>query len=355
MKITDPQQIEAYYQALLDRNPDFVGIFYVGVTTTSVFCIATCRARKPKKDNVIFYSKLKSVLEAGFRPCKICKPTENAEKAPVMVEEAIDWVRKQPKEKITDAQLTARNISPTVVRNWFKTHYGITFQAFQRMYRINYAFEELKQGKAITDTAFDSGYESLSGFGYTYKKLLGSSPQNTKISSTLLIDRLTTPIGPMFICATEKGICLLEFTGRRMLESEFKDLQKRLKSPILIGQNQHIKQAKIELAEYFNSQRKHFDVALDCQGTDFQKIVWQALIDIPYGETASYAEQAQQLNKPNAVRAVAGANGANKISIIIPCHRVIGSDGKLTGYGGGIERKKWLLDFERKNSYSGAN
>lgn len=349
MKITEQQKIDIYYQAVLDSNPEFIGIFYTAVKTTSVLCLPTCRARKPKKQNVEFYSTLKSALESGYRPCKICKPTENAEQAPPEVQQAIDWVRKQPKEKITDWQLSEKGISPSIVRNWFKKYYAMTFQAFQRMYRINNAFEELKQGKNITTAAFDSGYESLSGFGYTYKKLMGKSPKNSMNNSSILIDRLTTPLGPMFICATDKGICLLEFTNRRMLETEFKDLQKRLKSPILTGSNQHIEQGKTELSEYFDGKRQDFEVSLDMQGTDFQKTVWQALLTIPYGTTASYAQQAQSINKPSAVRAVANANGANKISIIIPCHRVIGSNGTLTGYGGGLERKQWLLDLESSN------
>ncbi len=177
---------------------------------------------------------------------------------------------------------------------------------------------------------------------------MGKSPKKTMTKNTVLIDRLTTPIGPMFICATERGICLLEFTNRRMLESEFQDLQRRLKSPILTGRNQHIEQAISELTEYFNGERKKFSVMLDPQGTAFQQSVWQVLLDIPYGKTISYLQQAELLNRSSAVRAVANANGANKISIIIPCHRVIGSDGKLTGYGGGLERKRWLLDLEKK-------
>ncbi len=169
--------------------------------------------------------------------------------------------------------------------------------------------------------------------------------------NTILVDRLTTPIGPMFICATGRGICLVEFAGRRMLgslESEFQDLQRRLQSPILTGKNQHIAQARNELQEYFQGKRKKFSVMLDMQGTAFQQAVWQILLSIPYGRTISYLQQARLLNKPSAVRAVANANGANRISIIIPCHRVIGSDGKLTGYGGGIERKQWLLDLESR-------
>lgn len=350
MLITQQSKIDTYYQALVERATDFVGIFYVGVKTTSVFCIATCHARKPKKENVEFYTSFKEALDAGYRPCKVCKPTENANQAPEPVERAIKMVKDNPKEKVTDYQLKQCEISPELVRRWFNKHYGMTFQAFQRMYRINNALKELKDGKNTTNTAFDSGYESLSGFGYTYKKVVGKSPKNSIENSVILISRLTTPLGPMFVCATDKGVCLLEFVDRRMLETEFKDLQRLLKAKIITGENQHIKQAKKEMAEYFSGQRTHFDIALDTPGTEFQNSVWKCLHQIPYGETRSYQQQAESINNPKAVRAVASANGFNRISIIIPCHRVIGKNGQLTGYGGGLERKRWLIDHEKTHS-----
>ena len=226
MIVTEPNKISAYYQALVERNKSYVGIFYVGVKTTSIFCIATCRARKPKIENVEFYTSFKDAMDNGYRPCKICKPTENAHEAPPQVKAAIDLVKSNLKEKIKDFQLKEKNISPEAVRRWFKKNYGMTFHAFQRMYRINNAFQELKKGKKTTTTAFDTGYESLSGFGYTFKKLVGKSPLNSKEKNVILISRLTTPLGPMFAGATDSGICLLEFTDRRMLETEFRDLQK---------------------------------------------------------------------------------------------------------------------------------
>ncbi len=267
----------------------------------------------------------------------------------VLVQQAMKLVRDKPKEKIKDYQLRELGISPELVRRWFKKHYGITFQAYQRMYRINNAFLELKSGKKSLDTAFDSGYESLSGFGYTYKTLIGNSPSKNFEQKVILISRFTTPLGPMFVCATEKGACLLEFVDRRMLETEFKDLQRLLKARIIAGDNKHTKQAKKEVLEYFEGTRSLFDVELDTPGTDFQNSVWECLKGIAYGKTASYQEQAEKINNPKAVRAVASANGFNRISIIVPCHRVIGKDGSLTGYGGGLERKKWLLDHEKRN------
>jgi len=349
MLITKKEIINKYYKALLNREQSFVGIFYVGVKTTSVFCIATCRARKPKLENVVFYTSFKEALDNGYRPCKICKPTENSNETPNQVEMAIKLVKDYPKEKISDFQLRENKISPEIVRRWFKKNYGMTFHAYQRMYRINNAFIEIKNGKNATNTAFDMGYGSLSGFGYTYKKLIGKSPQKSIDKTIILISRLTTPIGPMFICASENGICLLEFVDRRMLETEFKDLQRLLNAQILTGENKHIKQAKEEISEYFNGQRKQFNVELHTPGTDFQNTVWKNLRNIPYGKTVTYQQQSSEIGNPKAVRAVASANGFNRISIIIPCHRVIGKNGKLTEYGGGIERKKWLIEHEKIN------
>jgi len=349
MLITEKKKIDTFYKALLNREQSFVGIFFVGVKTTSVFCIATCRARKPKLENVEFYTTFKEALDNGYRPCKICKPTQNANEAPEQVATAMELVKNHPKEKITDYKLRQQQISPEVVRRWFKKNYGMTFHAYQRMVRINNAFMELKSRKKVTATAFDTGYESLSGFGYTYKKLLGDSPQNSLDKNIILISRLTSPIGPMFVCATDHGICLLEFVDRRMLETEFKDLQRLLKAKIITGENEHIKQVKKELAAYFEGKRTSFDVPLHTPGTAFQNTVWNALQQIPYGETTTYSIQAAKINNPKAIRAVAAANGYNRISILVPCHRVIGSDGKLTGYGGGIERKRWLLNHESEN------
>lgn len=351
MQITDEQQIADYYRALVARAADHVGIFYVGVKTTGVFCIATCRARKPKRENVIFYTGFKEAIDAGFRPCKVCRPTENAHAAPPDVAKAIDWVRQHPKERLTDGQLRSWGISPERIRRWFQQHYGMSFQAFQRAFRINTALEELKTGRRATDTALDSGYDSLSGFGYTYKKLTGASP--TARGQVLLIHRFTTPLGPMFVCASEKGVCLLEFVDRRMLETEFRDLQRLLKAPILSGENEHTRQAEHEMTEYFAGTRQQFSVALDLPGSPFQQSVWDALRAIPYGSKASYTDQAERIGNPQAIRAVASANGANRVSIIVPCHRVIGKDGSLTGYGGGLARKQWLLDHEQRHITKG--
>ncbi len=342
--IQDIATQKRFYRALIEKDPSFVGSFFVAVKTTSVFCISTCYARKPKFENVEFFSDFKAALAAGFRPCKLCRPTENASSAPDYVCQAIDMVRANPKQKISDAALRDVGIQPSRLRRWFNAHYGMTFQAFARMYRINEACIELGRGKKVTNAALDAGYESLSGFGYTYRKMTGAAPSSQ--SQLIVMTRFTTPLGPMFAAATQQGLCLLEFTDRRMLEKEFEDLQRRLKTRIVTGENSLTKLAIEQVSQYFDGDRTEFEIPLHTPGTQFQQEVWVALQKIPAGQTRSYQQQAKVLGTPKAVRAVARANGMNRIAIVIPCHRVIGKDGSLTGYAGGLQRKRWLLDHE---------
>ena len=162
----------------------------------------------------------------------------------------------------------------------------------------------------------------------------------------LIYQRFDAPLGPMVAIASDQGLCLLEFGDRRMLESEFADLQRRLDAVLLPGTNQYTEEAVRQMTEYFAGTRKTFDVTLHAPGTAFQQRVWAALREIPFGEIRSYGEIAAAIGEPKAMRAVGTANGMNRIAIMIPCHRVIGADGALTGYGGGLWRKDWLLKHE---------
>ena len=168
--------------------------------------------------------------------------------------------------------------------------------------------------------------------------------------ATIYVSEITTPLGAMLAGTTARGVCLLEFTNRIRLEKEFSDLQKMLNAVMLPGKNQYSNQLEKELSEYFAGKRKTFSVPLDMPGSEFSQSVWKTLLDIPYGKTCSYKEQAERMNNPKAIRAIAATNGRNRLAIIVPCHRVIGSDGSMTGYAAGVERKKWLLNFERNNS-----
>lgn len=338
---------EEKYNAIGRKDALYEGVFITAVKTTGIFCRPTCRARKPKIENVVFYDSVQEALQNGYRPCKICKPMMHLGETPDYIQSLINELHDNSYQRIKDHDLLQRGIEPSQVRRWFKKNHNITFHAYQRMLRINTAFNSISQGKTVTSSAFDSGYESLSGFNESYRSIFGEPPTDSNRKKVLNIVRFTTPIGPMYACASEKGICLLEFTDRKMLETEFKDLCKRLNAAILPGGNTHLDQLQSELKEYFAGNRKTFSVSLDIAGTEFQKAVWQVLQDIPYGETRSYKQQAIAIGNPKAVRAVASANGQNRVSIIIPCHRVIGADGSLTGYGGGIHRKEWLLQLEK--------
>ena len=341
---------EIMYNAILKKDASFEGLFFTAVKTTGIFCRPTCRARKPKKKNVEFFKTSKEALAHGYRPCKICRPLEKPDKTPDEIKSLLDEISADPSNKLKDQDLRERQLDPNTVRRWFMKHHGMTFHAYQRMLRINTAFKKIKNGEPVTSAAYDAGYESLSGFNDSFISVFGVSPTKSKKQQVVDITRLETPLGPMIACANEQGICLLEFTDRRMLETEFKDLAKRLNAILVLGENSHFKQLKEQLQEYFEGKRKEFTVPLFMPGSPFRQQVWEQLKTIPYGETRSYKEQAIAVGKPGAVRAVANANGMNRISILIPCHRVVGADGKLTGYGGGLWRKKHLLDLEKESS-----
>ncbi len=335
------------YQASFDKNPDFEGVFWMGVKTTGIFCRPTCTARKPKRENVEFFPTAKEAILKGYRPCKVCKPLENPDETPEYIQNILEELRLDPSLKFKDFDLVERGVEPATVRRWFQKNHSMTFHAFQRMFRLNTAFKKIQQGENIMETAYDSGFESLSGFNDSFKSIFGVSPKNSKDQRIIDLKRIETPIGTMYAAAVEEGICMLEFTDRKMLETEFKDLAKSLNATIVQGENPHFKTLEKELAEYFTGNRTEFTVSLSPVGTEFQKSVWNVLLKIPYGETWNYKKQSEVLGDVKKVRAVANANGMNKISILIPCHRVIGSNGTLTGYGGGIWRKQKLLELEK--------
>lgn len=335
------------YQASYDKDPDFEGVFWMAVKTTGIFCRPTCTARKPKPENVEFFENTKDAISKGYRPCKICKPLENPNETPIGIKNILTELSDHPGVKLKDDDLIDRGLEPASVRRWFVRHHGMTFHAFQRLFKINSAFKKLQQGDNVIETALDTGYESLSGFNERFKNVIGVSPKNSKLEKIIDLKRIETPIGTMIACANDTGICMLEFSDRKSLSKELDDISKFFGANIIQGENQYFDTLEKELTSYFKGKLQDFTVPLSPVGTDFQKKVWDILRAIPYGTTRSYQEQAYILGKPQAVRAVANANGLNKISILIPCHRVIGSDGKLTGYGGGIWRKQKLLELEK--------
>lgn len=346
------------YEALVNRNASFEGVFIAGIKTTGIFCRPTCHARKPNKENVEYFSNVKEALSFGYRPCKVCLPLTPLGEVPSWLKSLLKEVSDNPDVKFKDQDLRERGLEPSRVRRWFKKQHNMTFQAYTRAIRINRAFGQINHADksggsgSILDTALDSGFQSLSGFNNAYKNITGKSPGNSSNNELVTVTRILTPLGPMLAGATCRGVCLLEFTDRRMLETQIKRLSHLLKAKFIPGDIAIFSKLNDELNRYFAGQLKSFSVSLDVPGTEFQQKVWRALSKIPYGHTRSYQQQAIAINNEAAVRAVAKANGDNRISIIIPCHRVIGKNGQLTGYGGGLWRKQRLLELEQQTGYS---
>ncbi len=335
--------------ALRRRDRSYDGLFYTAVTTTGVFCRPSCPARDPRPEHIEFYPSAREALVAGFRPCKRCRPLETGDGTPAWAASLIARVEADPAARVSDADLRADGLDPAAVRRWFKKTHGMTFQAYCRARRLGDAFAALRSGRAIDEVVFDHGWGSHSGFRTAFGKLAGAAPGAAWAApgaALVRLDWLETPVGPLVAGATDEALCLLEYPDRRMMESQLETLRRRLGRPLAPGHSPILDRLRTQLGEYFDGRRTTFDLPLDYPGSPFQRRVWDALLRIPYGETRTYAALAREIGAPGAARAVGGANGANRIAIVIPCHRVIGADGGLGGYGGGLWRKLRLLELE---------
>ncbi|MBO6574486.1 MAG: bifunctional transcriptional activator/DNA repair protein Ada [Rhodothermales bacterium] len=332
-------------RAFMGRDASFDGLFYTAVRTTGIFCLPSCPARKPKPENVEFFPTQRDALFSGYRPCKRCRPMEGETTVPEWLRPLLRAVDQDPDKRWRDRDLRAMNLSPERVRRWFQSVHGMTFHAYARARRLQQALGQIREGASVTAAAYDSGYESLSGFGSAVRKMTGTTPTDTP--AVIVSQRIETPVGPMIAAADDEALLLLEFADRRMLETQVSRIQKRLGAPMAPGTNAILEQLQRELDAYFEGTLQRFEVPLKMTGTEFQEKVWHALLEIPFGTTTHYGAIAEGIGMPTGMRAVARANGDNRIAIIIPCHRVIGKDGKLTGYGGGLWRKRKLLDHEQ--------
>jgi AraC family transcriptional regulator of adaptative response/methylated-DNA-[protein]-cysteine methyltransferase len=223
----------------------------------------------------------------------------------------------------------------------------MTFQAYCRARRLAGAFHEIKGGSSVSDVAVGSGFDSESGFRAAFARTFGTAPSAAVAGEAVALAWIASPVGPLIAGATDAGLCFLEFSDRRMLEAQLGTLRRRFEAPLVPGHHRWLGVLRSQLDEYFAGQRHRFDLPLVIRGTPFQEQVWRALLEIPCGETRSYRDIAERIGHAGATRAVGTANGANRIAIVIPCHRVVNADGRLGGYGGGLWRKQFLLDLER--------
>ena len=344
---TQPSR-DAMVAAFLASDSSYDGVFFTAVKTTGIFCRPACPARKPLPGNVEFFATVREAMFAGYRPCKRCAPLEAPGKPPEWVARLIARLDAAPDLRIRAADLRAEGIDPGRARRWFKTHYGMTFSAFGRARRLSGALATIRKGGSVDDAVFESGYRSHSGFRDAFTRTFGATPGKGEHVDSVSLAWIESPIGPLIAGADDRGLCLLEFSDRRMLEAQLQTLARRLRRPLVPGEHRFLEQLRSQLQEYFEGRRSVFEVPLNAPGTPFQERVWKELLAIPYGELRSYEQIAVAAGSPKAVRAVGRANGMNRIAIVIPCHRVVGKDGTPTGYGGGIWRKQRLLELERK-------
>jgi AraC family transcriptional regulator, regulatory protein of adaptative response / methylated-DNA-[protein]-cysteine methyltransferase len=338
--------IKEMQRAYLHKDTSYDGIFFLGVRTTGIFCRPSCPARKPLPANVSYFATTREAVFAGYRPCKRCRPLDTDGRPPEWVGRALALVNNS-EERIRDAELRRSGVDPFRVRRYFQKHYGMTFQAYCRARRMGDALNQLRQGATLDDIALGNGYESHSGFRDAFMRTFGRSPGTSRDVDRIVVSWLESPVGPIITAASDRGICLLEFTDRRMLETQFSTLKKLFSCAIVPGENEHLNALKKELDEYFAGELRSFSVPLVYPGSPFQVRVWNELLRIPYGVTCSYEDLARRVGSVSGQRAVGHANGLNRIAILIPCHRVVNKDGKLGGYGGGLWRKQYLLDLEK--------
>lgn len=339
---------DTLYHALLNRDARYDGLAFVGVTSTGIFCRLTCAARKPRSDNCRFFDTAQACVQAGFRPCRRCHPLGSDAAREPAIDTLLEALKQHPGRRWRETDIRRLGFDPSTVRRTFKRYFGTTFLELARHTRLREGFDTLGEGGSVMDAQITAGFESSSAFRDAFTRLLGHAPATFTGKEHLLADWIDTPLGPMLAVCDATSLHLLEFIDRKALPTELRRLGKRVRGDLGIGRFAVTDQTATELGDYFAGTSARFGVRLACHGSAFTRSVWDVLRTIPAGQTRSYSDIARAIGNPNAVRAVARANGANQIALIIPCHRVIGADGSLTGYGGGLWRKQKLIELERQ-------
>ena len=344
--MTDLPDPDTLYAALIARDPAWEGRAYVGVTSTGVFCRLTCPARKPKRANCVFVGSVAEAVRAGFRACKRCHPTGPEAQGDPVVAGLLTRLQTAPEPRRSEALLRAEGYAPSTVRRAIQRHFGMSFLEMARHARLRLGAAALPDGKVI-EAQMDAGFSSAAAFRAAFGKWLGLAPGRFARDALLKADIIETALGAMVVVSSARAVHLLEFTERRALPGEVRRLHAYAKGSLGFGRLEPTTQIEAELAAFMAGRSARFETPLAPVGPPFAQKVWAALQQIPPGETRSYSGLAAEMGRPDATRAVARANGANPIAIAIPCHRVLGADGALTGYGGGLWRKQALIEIER--------
>jgi AraC family transcriptional regulator, regulatory protein of adaptative response / methylated-DNA-[protein]-cysteine methyltransferase len=342
---------ESRWQAVESRDPAADGAFVYSVRTTGVYCRPTCAARLALRKNVRFHATCQEAEKAGFRPCKRCKPAGESltERHASAVAQACRAIEEADDVPSLDDLASSVGMSSYYFHRVFKACTGLTPKGYAAAHRSHRVRHELAQSATVTSAIYGAGFNSNSRFYESSNELLGMTPKTFRAGGSGVVIRFAIGeswLGPILVAASDKGVCAI-LLGDDPAELAH-DLEDRFPEAELIGGDADFEQLVAKVVGFVEMPSIGLDLPLDIRGTAFQQRVWEALRKIPAGSTASYADIAERIGQPKSVRAVAQACGANALAVAIPCHRVVRTDGSLSGYRWGVERKGKLLRREQE-------
>ncbi|MGV4876457.1 bifunctional DNA-binding transcriptional regulator/O6-methylguanine-DNA methyltransferase Ada [Acetobacter indonesiensis] len=345
--INDPR-----WQKITARDKIADGQFWYSVITTGIYCRPSCPSRAPKPSNVTLHDTLENARASGCRPCKRCNPDGGSTDAAnaSLIAQACRLIETSEVPPSLEALANAINLSPAYFNRLFKTQTGLTPKSYASAHRARKVRDGLSLSLKVTDVLYDAGFKSNGRFYAQSSAMLGMIPKHYRkggLYEVLYFAVAECSLGTVLVASSAKGVASILLGDDP--DTLVRDLQDRFPKAELIGADADYEQSIAKVIGFIEDPNRGLDLPLDVRGTAFQQRVWQALRQIPAGETATYAEVAQKIGQPTATRAVAGACAANHIAIAIPCHRVIRNDGSLSGYRWGVDRKRSLLSREGKD------
>jgi AraC family transcriptional regulator of adaptative response/methylated-DNA-[protein]-cysteine methyltransferase len=340
---------EERWSAVQRRDPGADGLFYYSVLTTGVYCRPSCAARLPRRENVRFHASCALAERAGFRACKRCRPNEPAlpERRAAAVAEACRLIETAEEMPDLEALAQAAGMSRFHFHRVFKAATGVTPKAYAAARRADRLRAGLAESDTVTEAIYGAGFNSSGRFYAASSSMLGMTPSKFRAGGEGVRIRFALgecSLGSILVAATEKGVCAIMFGDDP--EALLRDLEDRFPRAELLGGDPSFEETVSKVVGFVEAPALGLDLPLDLRGTAFQQRVWQALREIPAGSTVSYAEIARRIGAPKAVRAVAQACASNALAVAIPCHRVVRTDGALSGYRWGVERKRRLIERE---------
>ena len=340
---------DKYWQAIINRDRICDRVIIYGVVTTKIYCVPSCPSRKPKRNNVLFFNTYVEAEKSGFRACKRCLPKRDLPVQPkIKLVERICREIENSFESITLTYLSQKfDLSSTYLQRIFKSIVGISPKQYQAAIRLS-RFKQYLREKNISQAVYRAGYNSSSSLYENISRKLGMTPkiyQQGGMETKIIYSVVECNLGCLLVATTEKGICTVTLGDTAIALT--KALKAEFNNATIVENNQNHQDWINQILDSIKGKTADIDLPLDIRGTAFQQQVWQTLQKIPYGETRTYQEIANEVERPKATRAVGSACGANPVALVVPCHRVLRNDGNLGGYRWGIERKQKLLAIEQ--------